>query len=247
MFKSLFGGIQSILQIVPKTVGYAANTILNVVDYVLPSANPFIQVLKPIPILGPVLETTLNVAENMVTRTSTDLKRVAEELQNGKVFSAVDILADGVTHLVGNTVTSVAKVAHTVIDVTNPITDITDHIPVIGDILSAVTDTAHNFADSIQGAGNYIELINPSREIAKLISDPIVKVGEIIEDTSKLIGNVVNDIDPILNLTNPIPVVAQVVDAVEYTADTIIKGVHDTGTILTTVTTNINFPDLPYI
>lgn len=246
MFKNLFKSIQSTIDFIPKTLGFVSDKLIDIADIVLPIFDPAIKTLAPIPVVGPVVGDILVTVENVMTRSSTELHNIADQLSTGSLINTADALVDGITHVAGNSLTSLSFVGHSLIDAPQPIVNLLDDLPIIGDILNATIDTAHNTADFINTVGGLIERTDLPQVGAKLILDPLVALGELIEEKSELSGELLDVIDPILDLTNSIPVLSQSVDLIDKLSDAALQTLHDTGTVLKNYSTGVELSDLPF-
>lgn len=246
MFKNLFKPIQSTIDFIPKTLGFVSDRLVDNADIVLPIFDPAIMTLTPIPVIGPVVGDILTATENVMTKSTTGLHNVADQLSTGSLSNTADALVAGITHVAGNSLTSLSFIGHSLIDSTQLITNLFDELPVVGDILNAAVHTVHNTADFINTAGGSIETTSLPQFGAKLNQDSLVAVGELIEEKLELSSGLLDIIDPILDLTNAIPVLSQSVDLIKNSSDSTLQMIHDTGTVLKNYSTGVELSDLPF-
>lgn len=244
LFTGKISGVLSLaLQGISKAVSLVLNTVLDTVDTVLDTVShltaPITEALIELPIIGSSIEKVLTIENNLVSTLGDGLHAVADQLATGDLIGGVQTTLNGVTDLVGQTVTEVAGLVDHIAGVAAPITDSLADVPVLGGILNAVGETTENLTGLLAETGNYVASIDPTELLTGLLSDPLGSVGGVVHDVSGTVDALLDDLAPITSVASELPVVGDIVNVVGETSTALNHALYDVGSLLQSLNTDL--------
>jgi tetrahydromethanopterin S-methyltransferase subunit B len=144
-------------------------------------------------------------------------------------------MLNNVTHLAGNALNDVSKVADTVVDLVSPALNHLGHIPVIGDVVLAAGKSISNISGLIDETGDYVTSIQPVELVNDLLQNPLATVGGVVQDVSGTVDALLNDISPLTGTLSTLPIAGGVVAVAGGTVDAVNHGLDTIGAQLTTL------------
>ncbi|WP_180178289.1 hypothetical protein [Acinetobacter sp. YH01005] len=240
LFTGKISGVLSLtLQGISKAVGLVLNTVLDTVDSVLETVSsltaPLTDALTELPLIGGTIEKVLAVENQLVGTLGDGLHAVADQLATGDLLCGVQTALNGVTGVVGQTVTEVAGLVDHIGGVAAPITDVLSDLPLLGGLLDAVGETTGNLTGLLAETGDYVASIDPTELLTSVLNDPLASVGGVVQDVSGTLDALLDDIAPITSIATELPVVGDLVQVVGESTTALNQGLYDVGSLLQSV------------
>lgn len=244
LFTGKISGVLSLtLQGISKAVGLVLNTVLDTVDSVLETVSsltaPLTDALTELPLIGGTIEKVLTVENQLVGTLGEGLHAVADQLATGDLLGGVQTTLNGVTGVVGQTVTEVAGLVDHLSGVATPITDALSDLPLLGDLLDAVGETTGNLTDLLAETGDYVTSIDPTELLTSVLNDPLASVGGVVQDVSGTLDALLDDIAPITSIATELPVVGDLVQVVGESTTALNQGLYDVGSLFQYVNSDL--------
>lgn len=243
MFSLFTGKISGVLSLafqgISKALGFIVDTASQVIDTVVETVDtlvsPVTDTLSQLPLLGSSLEGVLELKSNLLGNLSNGLDAVAEEFNRGDLLGGVNTALNGVTSTLGQTLTDTSQVIEDAVALTSPITGLIANVPGLDGILNAASQTTSNLLGFVEETGAYVANINPTDLIAELLTDPTATIGGVVQDGSVTLENLLNDLAPVTNTIDALPLLGQIVDVTGQVSSTVTQGVYDLGTQITQI------------
>lgn len=198
LFTGKISGVLSLaLQGISQVNGLVLNTVLDVVDTVVDSINT--TALTELPVVGSGIRKVLELESNLVSSIGGGLRDVADHLASGNLLGAVDTALEGVTLVVGQTLSDATAVVEQVVGLTSPVTELVSDVLVIGDILSAAGDTT-NLLGLIDETADYVAGIDPLALLENTLNDPLGTIGGTLQDVSGTLDHLLEDLLPVTEI-----------------------------------------------
>lgn len=238
---NLEGGVIDLLDGVTSIAGNAVTGVAGLADHVVGLTDPLTEVLGQVPVLDGAVSAVGGTVDNL-------LGFVGETGQYVADINPTDLLNDlasNPTGTLGGVVQDLAGSGANLVADLNPLVDLASQIPVLGSVVGAVSETGTNLTGLLGETGQYIGGIDAGQFVGSLLTNPIATAGELVQQVSGTVDSLLDDIAPITDLTNPVPVVNVAVDAVGALAGGITAGLYDAGTVLSTAPSLLDQFQLP--
>ncbi len=186
------------------------------------------------------IEKVLAVENQLVGTFGDGLHAVADQLAITATSGGVQTALNGVTGVVGQTVTEVAGlVDHISGGVAAPITDALSDLPLLGGLLNAVGETTGNLTRLLAERATTVASIDPTELLTSVLNDPLASVGGVAQDVSGTLDALLDDIAPITSIATELPVVGDLVQVVGESTTALNQGLYDVGTLLQSVNSDL--------
>lgn len=237
LFTGKINGVFSLaLQGIAKVVGFVLDTVTSVVDTVVETVStltaPVTDTLSKLPLVGDTIHSILDLESNLVGNLSDGLHAVASDFSEGNLLGSLNTALNGVTATIGQTLEDTTDSLGHIVGLTTPVTDLLGGIPGLEGILHATGETTNNLLGFVQETGDYVASIQPLDLVNGLLSDPTGSVGSVIQDTSVMLDNLLNDLAPITDAVATLPVVGDVVTVAGPLLGSLTDGLYDVGALL---------------
>ena len=133
--------------------------------------------------------------------------------------------------MIGN----VAGLADTALDLAAPLLDPLANVPVLGGLLDAVTDTAGNLVGFVGETADTVSNLDPLELIGNVLDNPLGAVGSTVQDVSGTVDALLEDLAPITNAVESLPLVGGVAAVAGDAAAALNQGLYDAGTVLQSI------------
>lgn len=228
---------QGLTKAVGSIVEIATTAVDKVVELVTEITTPATDILKNLPIIGEPIDSLLTTTNNLLDNVSDTLHFASDQLSTGDLLSATTNIAgnvlDTTTDLIGQTLTDISTVVEDVANLTSPISgSLLGDLPLLGDLLSGVGETADNLSGFVAETGEYVADIAPGALIADLIFNPTESIGGVLQDISGTVDSLLDDLVPVTNVIEELPVVGTIVEVVGSVPGGITDGLYDLGTLI---------------